>query len=179
MLCIIQCVTYIIINISQSCIAGNHSKRWQYASNLWKNGQVEYLSTDFGNELIATFGDADCAHCLHSHHSVSSYCILFNGVIVLYGCMKHLKTALHTVASKINALFKGTNKTYLLHDFPISLGLDLSSPTPIFEDNQGTIKLIKAIRLTDTVWHNAIKIACLKETLDEGAKERRWNRKDK
>lgn len=73
--------------------------------------------------------------------------------------MKHLKTALHTVASKINALFKGTHKTYLLHDFHISLGLDLSSPTPILEDNQGTIKLIKAIHLTDTVWHNVIKIA--------------------
>jgi hypothetical protein len=135
---------------------------------FWKNGQAEYLSADFGDEL-ATFTDADYARCLRSRRSVSSYCILFNGVVVSFGCKKQLKTALHTCASEINALFKGTHKTCLLRDFLTSLGFDLSSPTPVFEDNQGTIKLIKTSRLTDTVRHNAIKIAYLKEKLDEAA----------
>jgi hypothetical protein len=126
------------------------------------------LPADFGNDF-ATFADTDYAHCLCSLHSISSYCILFNGVIVSYGCKKQLKIALHTCASEINALFKGIHKTYLLCDFLVSLGLDLSSPTAIFEDNQGTIKLVKTSCLTDTIQHNAIKIAYLKEKLDEDA----------
>lgn len=53
--------------------------------------------------------------------------------------------------------------------FLISLGLDLSFPTPVFEDNQGTIKLIKTSHLTNTGHNNSIKIAYLKEKLDEDA----------
>ena len=137
-------------------------------STFWKNGQAEYLSADFGDEL-ATFTDADYARCIRSRRSTSSFVILFNGVAVSWGCKKQLKTALHTCASEVNALFKGAHKTCLLRAFLTSLGLNLSSPTPIFEDNQGTIKLIKTSRLSDTVRHNAIKLAYLKEQMDEGA----------
>jgi hypothetical protein len=89
--------------------------------------------------------------------------------VVSYGCKKQLKTALHTCASEVNALFKGIHKTSLLHDFLTSLGFDLSSPPPTFEDDQGTIKLVKTSHLTNTVRHIAIKVAYLKEKLDEGA----------
>jgi hypothetical protein len=56
-----------------------------------------------------------------------------------------------------------------LSRFLISLGLDLSFSTPVFEDNQGTIKLIKTSHLTNTGHSNSIKIAYLKEKLDEDA----------
>jgi hypothetical protein len=138
----------------------------QLLHTFWKNGQAEYLSADFGDEL-ATFADADYARCLRSRRSVSSYCILFNGIVVSYGCKKQLKTALHTCGSETNALFKGVHKTCLLRDFLASIGFNLSSPTPTFEDNQGTIKLVKTSRLTDTVCHHALKLAYLKEKLDD------------
>ncbi len=131
-------------------------------STFWKNGQAEYLSADFGDEL-ATFMDADYARCICSCHSTSSFVILFNCVVVSWGCKKHLKTALHTCASEVHAFFKGAHKTCLLRAFLTCLGLILSSPNPIFEDNQGTIKLIKTSLLSDTVHHNSIKLAYLKE----------------
>ncbi len=89
--------------------------------------------------------------------------------MVSWGCKKQLKTALHTGASEIKALFKGTHKTHLLHDFLTSIGVNLSSPTPILEDNQGTIKLVKTSGLTDTVCHYAVKIAYIKEQMNKDA----------
>ncbi len=38
-----------------------------------------------------------------------------------------------------------------------------SSPSTIFEDNQGSIKLIRTQRLTDTVRHHAVKLAWLND----------------
>ena len=73
---------------------------------FWKNGQAEYLSADYGDEL-ATFADNDYARCLRSCRSVSAYVILFNGAAVSFSCKKQLKTALHTCGSEANGLFKG------------------------------------------------------------------------
>ncbi len=53
--------------------------------------------------------------------------------------------------------------TILLRSFLQSIGFPLSSASPTYEDNQGTIKLIRTHRLTDTVRHHAVKIAWLNE----------------
>jgi hypothetical protein len=63
--------------------------------------------------------------------------------------------------SEIMALHKGASKTLLLCQLLTGMGFPPTSSTPIFEDNQGTIKLIRTHRLTDTVCHFAVKIAWL------------------
>jgi hypothetical protein len=135
-------------------------------STFWGKGQGEYLSSEFGDEL-ATFSDADHARCLRTRRSTSAYFILYNGVIISWSCKKQLRTALHSTGSELTALWRGAFKTRLLRDYLQSIGIQLSSPSPTFEDNQGTIKLIRSHRLTDTVRHHAVKIAWLNEQFEQ------------
>ncbi|MFN9980553.1 MAG: Ty1/Copia family ribonuclease HI, partial [bacterium] len=79
--------------------------------------------------------------------------------MVSWACKKQPVTALHSTASEITALHKGATKTVLLCSFLQSIGFPLSSASPTYEDNTGTIKLIRTNRLTDTVRHHAVKIS--------------------
>jgi hypothetical protein len=109
---------------------------------FWSKGHAEYLSPDFGDDL-ATFTDADHARCLRTRHSVSIYYILHNTVVISWGCKKQPVTSILSTSSEITALHNGASKTLLLHQLLTSIGLPLSTSTPIYEVNQGTIKLIK------------------------------------
>jgi hypothetical protein len=133
--------------------------------SFWNTGKAEYLSPELGDELSA-FTDADHARCLRTRRSTSVFFILFNGVIVSWSCKKQLRTALHSTGSEITALHRGAFKTVLLRNFLQSIGIYLCGPTPTYEDNQGTIKLVRTNRLTDTVRHHAVKIAWLNENFD-------------
>jgi hypothetical protein len=81
--------------------------------------------------------------------------MLYNGILVSWACKKQPVTALQ--------LHKGAIKTVLLHSFLHSIGFPLSSASPTYEDNTGTIKLIRTNCLTDTVCHHAVKISWLNE----------------
>ncbi len=133
--------------------------------SFWDTGKAEYLSPEFGDELT-TFTDADHACCLRTRQSTSVYFILFNGVVVSWSCKKQIQTALHSTGSEITALHHGAFKTVLLRSFLQSIGIYLNTPTPTYEDNQGTIKLVRTHRLTDTVRHYAVKIAWLNENFN-------------
>jgi hypothetical protein len=71
--------------------------------------------------------------------------ILYNGVLVSWAYKKQPVTALHSTASEITALHKGATKTVLFHSFLQSIGFPLSSASPTYEDNTGTIKLSEKI----------------------------------
>jgi hypothetical protein len=133
--------------------------------SFWDTGKAEYLSPELGDEL-STFTDADHARCLHTRHSTSVFFILFNGVVVSWSCKKQLQTALHSTGSEITTLHRGAFKTVLLCTFLQSIGIYLCGPTPTYEDNQGTIKLVRTNRLTDTVRSHAVKIAWLNENFN-------------
>jgi hypothetical protein len=126
-------------------------------NTFWSKGQAEYLSPEFGDTLAA-FTDADHARCLRTRRSVSVYFILHNSVIISWGCKKQPITSIHSTGSEITALHKGASKTLLIRQLLTAIGYPPTTSTPIFEDNQGTIKLIRTHRLTDTVRHYAVKL---------------------
>jgi len=127
---------------------------------FWSKGHAEYLSSDCGDEL-AIFADADHARCLRTRRLISAYYILYNGVLVSWACKKQPVTALHSTVSEITVLHKGATKTVLLRSFLQSIGFPLSSASPTYEDNTGTIKLIRTNHLTDIVHHHEVKISWL------------------
>jgi hypothetical protein len=49
-----------------------------------------------------------------------------------------------------------------------SIGLPQDAPSLLFEDNQGTIKLLCTNCLTDMVCHHDVKLACLNENFLHG-----------
>jgi len=128
----------------------------------WKTGFAEYLPGDYGDGL-ATFADADFARCLRTRRSVSAHFVLLNGVLVSWGCKKQPLTALHSSGAELTSLHHAGFKISLLQSFMSSIGKSFTSPCTIFEDNQGTIKLIWTQRLTDTIRHHDVKLAWLNE----------------
>jgi hypothetical protein len=133
----------------------------------WKTGFAEYLPGDYGDGL-ATFADADFARCLRTRQSVSANFHLLYGVLVSWNCKKQPITALHSSGAELTSLHRAAFKCSLLKTFLTSLGVSCSSPSTIFEDNQGSIKLIHTQRLTDTVRHHAVKLAWLNDHFLQG-----------
>jgi hypothetical protein len=131
-----------------------------YLQTHWQTGFAEYLPGDYGDGL-ASFADADFARCLRSRRSVSENFHLLNGVLVSWSCKKQPTTSLHSSGAELTSLHCAGFKSSLLQTFLQSIGNPLSSPAVIFEDNQGTIKLIRTQRLTDTVCHFDVKLAWL------------------
>jgi len=91
-----------------------------------------------------------------------------NGVLVSWGCKKQPVTALHSSGAELTALHRAGFKSSLLQAFMSSIGKPFTTPCTIFEDNQGTIKLIRTQRLTDTVRHHDVKLSWLNENFLRG-----------
>jgi hypothetical protein len=133
----------------------------------WKHGFAEYLSSDFGDGLVS-FADADFARDLRSRRSVSSHFQLLNGVVVGWGCKKQPVTSLHSCGAELHSIYRAGFKCDMIQRFLASIGHSLTSPSLLFEDNQGTIKLLQTNRLTDTVRHHDVKLAWLNENFLRG-----------
>jgi hypothetical protein len=133
----------------------------------WKHGFAEYLSSDFGDGLTS-FADADFARDLRSRRSVSSHFQLLNGVVVGWGCKKQPATSLHSCGAELHSIYRAGFKCDMIQRFLSPIGLPLESPSILFEDNQGTIKLLHTNRLTDTVRHHDVKLAWLNENFLRG-----------
>jgi hypothetical protein len=108
---------------------------------FWSKGHAEYLSADIGDGL-STFTDADHARDLRTRRSVSCHFIFLNRVLISWGCKKQPITALHSTGAEVTSLHRGSQKSKIIYNFLASIGLPLSGPYLLFEDNQGTIKLI-------------------------------------
>jgi hypothetical protein len=116
-------------------------------------GQAEFLAPGF-SVALTRFTDADHARCVRTRHSVSVYLILHNSVAISWGYRKQTITSIHSTSNEITALHKSVTKTLLLWQLLTAMGFPPLSFTPIYKDNQGTIKLYP---LTDTVWHYTVK----------------------
>jgi len=134
----------------------------------WGTGCAEYLPGDYGDGL-ASFADADFARCLRTRRSVSANFHLLNGVLVSWCCKKQPTTSLHSSGAELTSLHRAGFKCSLLQSFLQAIGQSLTRPAVLFEDNQGTIKLIRTQRLTDTVRHHDVKLAWLNENFLRGS----------
>ena len=91
-----------------------------------------------------------------------------NKVLVSWGCKKQTETALHSAGSEVTSLLQGGQKSKIIYFLLASIGLPLIVPCVLFENNQGTIKLICTNQLTETVHHHDVNFAWLCEHLLNG-----------
>jgi hypothetical protein len=77
-------------------------------------------------------------------------------------------TTLHSSGAELMSLHRAAFKCSILQSFFSALGLPSVKPSTIFEDNQGSIKLIRNQRLTDTVRHHAVKLSWLNDNFLRG-----------
>jgi hypothetical protein len=86
---------------------------------------------------------------------------MLNGLVISYRCKKQATSTLHSTGLEIVSLSVDVKKTIHIHDFLGSVGYPFGDATPTFEDNQGTIKSIKASRLHENTGHLATHISWL------------------
>jgi hypothetical protein len=132
----------------------------KYIALHWAKGKAEYLSPEFGTQLI-NYVDADHARDIHDRRSVSSSIHILNGVFIAYRCKKQTTSTLHSTGSEIVSLSAGVKKTIHIRDFLGSVGYPVGDATPTFKDNQATIKSIKASRLHENTRHLTTRISWL------------------
>jgi hypothetical protein len=68
----------------------------------------------------------------------------------------------------LTSLHRAGFKSSLLQSFLQAINNPLQTPAVLFEDNKGTINLIRTQRLTDTVRHHDVKLAWLNENFLRG-----------
>jgi hypothetical protein len=129
----------------------------------WANGSEEYISPEFGIQLINS-ADADHACDIRDRHSVSSIIHMLNGVVIAY----QATSTFHSTGSKIVSLSAGVKKSINIHDFLGSVGYPVGDTTPKFEDNQATIKSIEASCIHQNTRHLATRISWLNECYTMG-----------
>jgi hypothetical protein len=112
----------------------NHFK--QIGIQVLQNTYLVIMGMGSWAHGLTTFADADFSRCLHTRRSVSAHFHLLNGVLVLWGCKKQPVTALHSSGAELTSLYCAG------FTFMSSIGKSFTTPCTIFEDNQGTIKLI-------------------------------------
>jgi hypothetical protein len=105
----------------------------------------------------------DHARDIRDWRYVSSSLHLLNGVAVYCRCKKQATTTLHSTGSDIISLSSGVKKPIHLRDFLASVGYPIGDATPTFEDNQGTVKCIRASRLHENTRHLSTCISWLNE----------------
>ena len=109
----------------------------------WGKGKAKFLPSSFGDGLV-NFNKANHACNLQDHRSISFSVHLLNGVAISWKCKKQPDTALHLTGAEIHALFSGAKKTKILCQFSASIGFPVGPAMPMMEDNQSTIKCVKA-----------------------------------
>jgi hypothetical protein len=115
----------------------------KYLAMHWGKGSAEYISPKFGTVLVHT-ADANNARDIRDPRSFTSSIHPLNGVTIAWKCKKQAVTTLHSTGSEIAALTSGIKKTNHLRDLLSSLGYPVGDPAPTFEENQETIKAIRA-----------------------------------
>jgi hypothetical protein len=111
---------------------------------------------DNENEGIVAYADADYANDKNDRKSISGYVIKFNDNVIAWKTNKQNVISLSTTEAELYALSTTVQETYWIKHFMESLGIDLSKIT-VFEDNQGTIALVKNGRKDGRTKHVEIK----------------------
>ena len=117
---------------------------------------------------LSTFVDSNFATDLSGRRSVSSDIILLGSVAVSWKVHKDMCIASSTTDAETRAAFKAIRRIITARNFFCHLGVPIKDPTPLFEDNKGTLDLIEAGRLTPRLKHIDIPLCYLHEKFKSG-----------
>jgi hypothetical protein len=131
-------------------------------STHWAHGTAEYLSPEYGTQLVNTI-DADHTRDIRDRRSTTSTISLLNGVTTAWKCNNQSTTTLNSTGSKIISLATGVKGSFAQREFISSLGYPIGEPTNTLEDNQGKIKCIVKSRIHETTNHLFTRISWLHE----------------
>jgi len=114
----------------------------RYVAGTPKRGILFKFADDEKYPGLVAYADSDWANDPVKRKSTSGYIVLFNGAPVSWHSGLQSIVALSTCEAEYVSLSDAVRELSYLREIARFLHQDLSQPTTIFEDNQGTIDLV-------------------------------------
>jgi hypothetical protein len=111
----------------------------KYLSGTVNQG-ITYTSS--GGELHG-YCDSDYAGCVATRRSISGYVFVLSGGPICWKSKQQPTVALSTCEAELMAANLAAREALWLRKFLPELGIPLAGPVPIWEDNKGTLELLK------------------------------------
>lgn len=139
---------------------------WKLAKNILKylvGREGMGLCCKRSNELkIECYTDSDFAGCIDTRRSTSGWVISLNSTPIIWKSTRQTITATSTCKAEFVAASTAAKDILWLRNILCELKLNLD-PTPMFVDNQGTIKLIKNDQVHAKTKHLDIKLHFIRD----------------
>jgi hypothetical protein len=90
---------------------------------------------------LEAFADADFAGCLQTRRSTSGVLVNLAGAPIFFKSKRQKSVALSTAEAELVALTECAREVKALRNLMGELGLDISAPTTVFDDNQAVVSI--------------------------------------
>ena len=174
-------IAHAVQQVAQFC-ANPGKKHWDAIKYIFrylnssKNFGIEYCGSSqllhayFGQGATnippaAMFADSDWANDLDKRKSVGGYAFMMYGGVIDYNCKKFTDTPLSSTEAEWYAACEAAKNGLMLRNLLVEIGLPMSSPLIIFEDNQGCISYGTLSANQSSMRHIALKYHWLRQEI--------------
>lgn len=120
------------------------------------------------NDPIFGYADANWAEDRSDRKSNSGYIFIVYGAAVSWACRKQSCVALSTTEAEFIALSEACQEVYWLRRLLNGMNCSIDQPTPMFEDNQSCLKLIREEKLSNRTKHIDTRYNFVRDYVDKG-----------
>ena len=125
-----------------------------------------------GKQLdLMAFCDADWGRDPDTNRSVSGNCLFMGDALISFKCKRQETVALSTMEAEFDALVLILQEVLWTLGLLDEIGVQVSSPVTVFEDNQSCIKFAKGQKCHGRARHVERKFAFTRETIHNGTVE--------
>jgi hypothetical protein len=124
---------------------------------------------DFSGSVTDFSGFADSSYAMaFDAKSVTGFVFLYNGGPISWASRRQTVTALSTSEAELIALSSAAKELVWLRKLLFGLGISVTEPTPIFEDNQAAIKIASNSGLSARTKHIRVRDFYVRELVTTG-----------
>jgi hypothetical protein len=157
-------------------LATHPDKPFFYPRNVPLDGtttlQHQYNHDQYDEQTVLNtlecFQDAGLARDLTDRRSISACFHFLYGVAVSWKIGKQPAVAAHSTDAELRAMFTATKRTITFRNFIEHYGYNLPEPTRHHEDNQPSIDIVAANKVTSRVRHIHIPVCYMHHYYDRG-----------
>jgi hypothetical protein len=119
-----------------------------------------------GGSTLQGFVDADWASDINDRKSTSGFVFTFGGAAISWSSKKQSSTALSSSEAEYIAAAHAAKEAVWLRRLLTNLGIDISSPTTLYIDNQSAIAIARNPEFHDRTKHIEIRHHFLRQLVD-------------
>ena len=177
----VGCLTYlstatrpdiaVAVNKLSRFMSKPNQEHWSGVKRIFRylKGTLDFglkFSVDEGNLQLIGFSDADWAGDIDTRHSTSGYIFQIGNSTISWCSKKQITVAKSTTEAEYVSLALAAQEAIWLRSLLSDLGQKVTSPTNIFEDNQGAIQLAKNPKFHNRTKHIDVTYHFIRERVN-------------